>query len=167
MPQARNESIESPRNPGAFPRPTRKEIDLYYKTHRSEFYAGDRVHALHIVKNLDGTVEREEALACLKRAEEELARGTEFGAVADRYSDCAGNGGDLGWFPRGVMVEEFESVVFEAPIGENTPIFETPFGFHIARVMERRAAGIPPLREVYDLVAEQILARRKAKAPRA
>jgi parvulin-like peptidyl-prolyl isomerase len=145
-------------------KPTRKEIDLYYKTHRGEFYGDDRVHALHVVKNLDGTISAEEAMACLKLAEEELARGEDFAAVADRYSDCAGNGGELGWVMRGAMVPEFESVMFGAALGENTPIFETRFGLHIARVVERREAGIRPLREVYDLVAEQILARRIGKA---
>src|SRR6185437_1642834 len=131
-------------------KPTRKEVDLHYKTHRSEFDAPDRIRARQIVKNLDGTVTPEQARAVIQEAEAELARGGDFAGVADRYSDCAGNGGDLGWFAPGVMVDEFEEVAFKLPVGKQSPIFETRFGFHIVEVMERRAAGTQPLSEIRD-----------------
>ena len=93
-------------------RPTRKEIDLYYKTHRSKFHAPERIHVLHIVKNVESASERETASAAMQKIQERLKSGEDFGAVADVESDCKGNGGDLGWFPRGVMVDEFDDVVF-------------------------------------------------------
>jgi peptidyl-prolyl cis-trans isomerase C len=82
-------------------RPTRKEVAFYYKTHRSQFHVPEQVHVFHIVKNLDGTVDRETALSLMQKALDEIASGTPFANVADRYSDCAGNGGDLGWVERG------------------------------------------------------------------
>ncbi len=88
-----------------------------------------------------------------KEIEDRLKAGEDFSALADQESDCKGNGGDLGWFPRGVMVEEFDDVVFELPPGEQSPIFETRFGFHIVRVLEKRAPGIQPLSEVYDAIS--------------
>ena len=58
--------------------------------------------------------------------------------------------------------------------GERSPIFRTPFGFHIAEVRSRRPPGIPELREVRDSIArflmsmlEQDAARRVAEALRA
>jgi peptidyl-prolyl cis-trans isomerase C len=141
-------------------RPTRKEIDLYYKTHRSQFRAPERVHVVHIVKNIDESTTREQALAVMNRAQEELDRGTPFPEVAEKFSDCGNNGGELGWFSRGVMVEEFEQVVFDLRPGETTGIFETRFGFHVARLIERRPEEILPLREIYEQLAEGLYRQR-------
>jgi parvulin-like peptidyl-prolyl isomerase len=144
-------------------KPTRKEIDLHYKTHRSEFAAPDRVRARHIVKNVDESATRESALTAIQEAESALARGEDFAAVADQFSDCAGNGGDLGWFAPGVMVDEFEDVAFKLRVGERSPIFETRFGFHILEVTERRAAGIQPLSEVREHLAATLFEERRRK----
>lgn len=141
-------------------RPTRKEIDLYYKTHRSTFRAPERYHVLHIVKNVNELNTREEALAIITKAQEELAQDARFSDAADKYSDCAGNGGDLGWFSRDVMVEEFEEAVLGLAAGERTGIFETRFGFHIAQMVEIRPEEILPLREVYDQIAETLYQQR-------
>ena len=145
-------------------KPTRKEVDLHYKTHRSEFDAPDRIRARQIVKNLDETATREQAHAAIQEAEAALTSGEDFAAVADRYSDCAGNGGDLGWFAPGVMVDEFEEVAFKLPVGKQSPIFETRFGFHIVEVMERRAAGTQPLSEIRDHLTNTLTEERKRKA---
>ncbi|NIK74219.1 peptidyl-prolyl cis-trans isomerase SurA [Thermonema lapsum] len=47
-------------------------------------------------------------------------------------------GGDLGWQRRGNLVPEFEAVVFRLKPGEVSRVFETPFGFHIVKLEERR-----------------------------
>lgn len=144
----------------AIRKPTRKEVDLYYKTHRSKFHAPERIRALQIVKNGEGSSERETALAAMHRIEARLLAGEEFGTIADQESDCKGNGGNLGWFARGVMVEEFEDVVFELSAGEQSPVFETRFGFHIVRVVEKRAPGVQPLSEVYDAISDYLYRSR-------
>jgi parvulin-like peptidyl-prolyl isomerase len=129
--------------------PTRKEVDLYYKTHRSQFFAPERIRIGHIVKNIDESTQREPVRALLEEAQEALTRGESFESVARRYSDC-GDKGELSWFSRGVMVEEFDDVVFALNKAETSSIFETRFGFHIVRVLDKRPAGIAPLNEVYD-----------------
>lgn len=141
-------------------RPTRKEIDLYYKTHRRQFLAPERVHVLHIVKNVNELTSHDKALAIMKQAREELAEGVAFSDIARKYSDCGDNGGELGWFGRDVMVEEFDDVVFNLAAGETTDIFETRFGLHIARLIEKRPEEILPLREVYDQIAEELYRQR-------
>jgi hypothetical protein len=145
-------------------KPTRKEVDLYYKTHRSEFNMPERIRARHIVKNVDETNAREMAHAAIQEVEAALARGEDFSVVADRCSDCAGNGGDLGWFPPGVMVEEFDEVAFHLNVGGRSPIFETRFGYHIVEVTDRRAAGIQPLSEVREPLTERLTEERQRKA---
>lgn len=79
------------------------------------------------------------------RAEEvlaELRTGREFDGVARQRSDDTGTreqGGDLGWFGRGRMVPSFEEAAFDAPIGELVGPVESPFGYHVLQVIDRRA----------------------------
>ncbi|HSU30142.1 MAG TPA: peptidylprolyl isomerase [Bryobacteraceae bacterium] len=132
--------------------PTRKEIDYYYKTHRSRFFSPERIRVAHIVKNVDEWTSRDAARAVLEQAQDELMRGEGFDSVARRHSDCGSNG-ELSWFSRGVMVEEFDEAAFCLEKGETSSIFETSFGFHIVRVLDKRPAGIAPLSEVYDEIS--------------
>src|SRR4030095_2016686 len=70
-----------------------------------------------------------------------LKAGEDFVALAKQYSTDPGskeNGGDLGWFGRGRMVPEFEKAAFALQPGQRSEVVESPFGFHIIRVDERR-----------------------------
>jgi protein-disulfide isomerase len=62
--------------------------------------------------------------------------GASFDSIARQYSDepnAAQNGGDLGLFRRGTMVEAFERAAFGLRVGETSGLVETPFGFHVIR----------------------------------
>jgi peptidyl-prolyl cis-trans isomerase SurA len=75
----------------------------------------------------------------------ELRRGADFAAAAKRFSGdsaSAAQGGELGWFRRGVMVKEFEDVAFRLRPGEISDIVTTPFGFHIIKVERTQPAEI-------------------------
>jgi parvulin-like peptidyl-prolyl isomerase len=63
------------------------------------------------------------------------------------------------------MVEEFDSVVFAMEPGERSPIFRTPFGFHIAEVRSRRTGGgIAELTEVRETIQIFLSAMREQEA---
>lgn len=141
--------------------PKNSEISDYYRKNRRRFYRPEQVHVSHIVKNVDEQCDEASALASIKAAAGAIASGRPFGEVADEYSDCPGRGGDLGFFSRGEMVDEFETVVFNLREGEISDIFSTRFGFHIAKLHEKRREGVPPLSEVGPEIEAGILAERR------
>ncbi len=145
-------------------RPKRQELVDYYQRFRDSFYTPDLVHAAHIVKNIDETTCESTAFDAITRIKHELDRGGNFEQLADEYSDCPANGGNLGTFPRGEMVEEFEDVVFRLGPGETSHIFRSSFGFHIARVYERCPARLRTLNEVRSQVEQSIWNERKQQA---
>jgi parvulin-like peptidyl-prolyl isomerase len=76
---------------------------------------------------------------------EEIRKGDKtFEELAGEYSEdpgSAANGGELDWFPRGVMVEEFENAAFALNSGEISDLIKTQFGYHIIMVEEKRGEG--------------------------
>jgi hypothetical protein len=151
---------------GPVPEPTEDEIARVYKAGRQDFQRPEMVHAAHIVKQVDETHPEADARAGIEAALAALESGEPFEAVADRLSDCKGNGGDLGEFARGAMVDEFDNVVFTMKAGERSPIFRTPFGFHIAEVRSKTPGGIAELREVKDAIRHFLTAMREQDAAR-
>jgi parvulin-like peptidyl-prolyl isomerase len=135
--------------------PSIAQIRDYYREHRQHFWRPESVRASHFVKNHQGA-DRENNRAILTETRDRLLAGEDFSTLAAAHSDCPENGGDLGFFSRGVMVEEFDEMVFNAPVGQLTPIFETPFGLHIAFVHERRPEGILGLNEASPEIADAL-----------
>jgi parvulin-like peptidyl-prolyl isomerase len=91
----------------------------------------DQVHARHIL--LPTAALAQTVLA-------QIRQGGDFAALAQQYSAdeaTKSNGGDLGWFPRGVMELQFEVAAFQLMPGQSSDIVQTRFGYHIIKVEER------------------------------
>ncbi|MDL1944428.1 hypothetical protein FBQ99_19005 [Chloroflexi bacterium CFX2] len=76
-----------------------------------------------------------------KTVYELLKKGSDFATLAEERSKDTGSasqGGDLGWFGKGVMVPEFEQVAFTLPIGEIGEPVKSQFGYHIIQVLGRQ-----------------------------
>jgi peptidyl-prolyl cis-trans isomerase C len=71
---------------------------------------------------------------------QEIINGRDFASAAQEYSICpsAAQGGDLGYFERGMMVPEFEDAAFLLPIGEVSYPVQTEFGWHLIMVTDRK-----------------------------
>ena len=76
---------------------------------------------------------REDAQKHIENLRISIEDGAAFAEVARENSDCpsAGRGGDLGSFPKGAMVPEFEQAAFALGVGETSGVVETAFGFHL------------------------------------
>lgn len=81
-------------------------------------------------------VETEEQCTALK---EQIEAGTDFAELARKHSSCPSGqqGGDLGSFGPGMMVPEFDQVVFSADVNTVQGPVKTQFGFHLLEVTER------------------------------
>lgn len=107
----------------------------------------EQVHARHIL------------VATRERAEEVLARlqaGEDFSYLAREYSEDISSretGGDVGFFPRGIMPPEVEEVAFTAQVGEVSGVIESQFGFHIIQVLEKEEREIAV--EVFENLRQQ------------
>jgi peptidyl-prolyl cis-trans isomerase SurA len=100
------------------------------------------VEIYHIVKQPVATAEaKKDAKVYLESLREKIVSGlASFEETAKKYSIDFGSakvGGDLGEFGRGRMVPEFEEVAFKSKEGDISPVFESPYGYHIMLVYKR------------------------------
>ncbi|HET6516491.1 MAG TPA: peptidylprolyl isomerase [Thermodesulfovibrionales bacterium] len=150
---------------------TEDDMQLYYKTHKEEFTTPAMVRARHILIHVDKSASNDMKEKAKAKAEDILRKiktGEDFAKLAAEFSDDPGsktNGGDLGFFPKGKMMPDFEKVAYSLKPGEVSDVFETPLGYHIARVEEKKESVIEPYDKVRDKVKDKLLADfRKARA---
>jgi peptidyl-prolyl cis-trans isomerase D len=141
---------------------TPAEVETYYKSNTQQYETPEQVRASHILFNTAG---KDEA-AVRKQAEEILKRaraGEDFAALAKQYSEDEGSkvkGGDLDYFARGRMVPEFEQAAFNAQPGTITDLVKSQFGFHIIKVVDKRAAATTPLDAVRAQIQDNVAWQR-------
>lgn len=126
---------------------TEIELKEHYKAHINE-YKKEEIKASHILITTlndmgEPLSEEETAKKELKAADilSKIKQGGDFEALAKEYSDdkaSAKNGGDLGYFAKGVMVPEFEKVAFELEKNQVSDVIKSSFGYHIIKVYDKR-----------------------------
>ena len=121
-----------------------------------------QTRARHILIKPSEILTSEEARALAKNLKNRILSGEDFGEVAREYSEDIGSaqeGGELGWASPGQMVPVFENAMAQAEINEVTEPFESPYGWHILQVLERRQQDVTEL--VNRNRAEDFLHNRK------
>lgn len=118
-------------------------VDMFLKPEIAR--AKIRNHLAEDVPTRDEHVEASHILVATQDAaqvvyEDLTENDADFAELAEEQStdqQTAPNGGELGWFPRGVMVDEFDEVVFDLDAGEISEPFQTDFGWHVVMVTDR------------------------------
>jgi peptidyl-prolyl cis-trans isomerase C len=138
------------------------EVSAFYEKNPDKFQQPETIRASHVLiavpQNADATTRqkaREKAEDVLKQAK----AGADFAKLAQTYSNDASKnrGGDLGYFPKGQMVPTFDAAAFalQQP-GQLSGVVESPFGYHVIKLTDRKPAHTVPFGEVSSRI-EQFL----------
>jgi len=118
--------------------------------------------ARHILIKVNELVSSDEAQHKMLGLKERLDNNGDFAELARLYSNdlSAAKGGDLGWLYQGDTVPDFERAMDALKIGEISKPVQSPFGWHIIQVLERKNAEAGDERK--RLLARQALRERKS-----
>ena len=133
------------------------EAEDYYNEHRNNYRVEAHVRVAQIVvRDFDRA---QEILARLKAGEDfaELAANLSIGPEARQ-------GGDLGYITRQVMPEPLEETIFKLPVHKVSPIVQSPYGFHIFKVLDSQPARIKNFTDVKEEVVADIRAQKEEAA---
>ncbi len=141
-------------------------VRAFYDGNPQRFGVPEERQARHILLSLDAgaeQVEVERVMADARALVEQLrADPARFAALAKEKSQdpgSASNGGDLGFFARGVMVGAFEDAVFELQKGVIGEPVRSDFGVHIVEVTDIKPSSVKP----FEAVREEIVAELRAQ----
>lgn len=120
-----------------------------------------QTHARHILIKVNEVVSESEAKHKLTGLRERLVHGGNFAELAKLFSQdgSAPKGGDLGWIYPGDTVPEFERAMNLLKPGEVSEPVQSPFGFHLIEVLERRVQDVSSDRQ--RAAARQTLRERR------
>ena len=133
-----------------------EDVEDFYKTNIDQMQRPIAVHARHILIKPAST--DPEALQAAKDEADkilaEIRAGGDFVKLATDRSQApsAPQGGDLGYFGAGQMVEPFEKAAFSLQQGEISELVQTQFGYHIIRLEDRRGGDTAPVEDVADQI---------------
>jgi peptidyl-prolyl cis-trans isomerase D len=136
------------------------DLKAYYEQNKSRLSGPEERRASHILLTLDAGASADALKAAEEKAKELLARvkadPAQFAQLAKENSQDPGsaqNGGDLGFFGPGAMVQTFNDAVFAMKKGEISDIVRTDFGLHIIQLTDVKSAEIKP----YEAMRASIL----------
>ncbi|MGG4264219.1 peptidylprolyl isomerase [Peribacillus simplex] len=133
---------------------TDDEISTYFEDNKDTFAKPEQVEASHILVEDEKTA---------KKVAKEIAEGGDFAKLAAEYStdtQTAKNGGSLGYFGKGDMVDEFEDVAFNLDIGKVSDPVKSDYGYHIIKVTGKKEAKKANLEDNKEVIKETLLSER-------
>jgi len=134
--------------------PTYREIEQYFENNPDEFKCPQMVRFRQIVTRTKG-----EAESLLKR----IQNGEDMSELASEYSIApeANNGGEVGWIARDHLEESMGKVLFSMPQGKLSPVVETPYGYHIFRVLSIRSDTVKELPDVIQQIETRLFHQKR------
>jgi peptidyl-prolyl cis-trans isomerase D len=118
------------------------EIQAYYQMHKEEFKVDQSADLSYVTfEKKPSATDDEKTKDKLLDIKKEIEDGGDFAELAKEYSEDKGSaeqGGDLGWFGKGKMVEAFENAAFALKPGEMSEPVKTQFGWHLIKVFDAK-----------------------------
>jgi peptidyl-prolyl cis-trans isomerase D len=133
-------------------------IERAYNANIEQYTTPEQVRASHILLKTEG----KDDAAVKAKAEDVLKQakgGANFADLAKKYSEDEGsgkNGGDLDYFGRGKMVPEFDEAVFAMQPGQLSGLVKTQFGYHIIKLVDKKAGATRSLADVRQQISDQL-----------
>lgn len=121
--------------------PSDTEIKDYYDNHKDQYKVGERASLDCLIFSKDPTEDDWARVRLeLQDARDRINAGEDFAELAKELSqdNSSSNGGDLGWFSRGQMVREFDSVAFSLNTNQVSDPVRTAFGWHLIKVTDKK-----------------------------
>jgi peptidyl-prolyl cis-trans isomerase D len=141
---------------------TPAEVEQAYNDNIQQFSTPEEVRASHILLTTEGKDD-----AAVKAQAEQILKqarsGADFADLARRFSEDEGtakNGGDLDYFGRGRMVPEFDTAAFAMEEGAISDLVKTQYGYHIIKMVDKKAGTTKPLDEVRQQLTDQVAYQR-------
>lgn len=134
------------------------DVERAYNNNIEQYTTPEQVRASHILFKTEG----KDDAAVKAKAEEVLKQakaGADFAELAKKYSEdteSAKNGGDLDYFGRGRMVPEFDQAVFAMQPGQISDLVKTQYGYHIIKLVDKKAATTRSLADVRQQIVDQL-----------
>ena len=121
------------------------EIQTYYETHQENFKVDQSANLSYVVfEKKTSEMDEQKTKERLSDIKKEIEEGEDFAELAQEFSDdvaSAQDGGNLGWFGKGKMIEAFEKAAFALKPGEMSEPVRSEFGWHLIKVFDQRKKG--------------------------
>ena len=144
--------------------PSEKDIRKHYEKNKERFTIPEMVRAAHIVKHVKPIDDPEKLKAEMDEIRAQMDENADFAEIAAKHSECPDDGGDLGFFARGQMVPQFDEIVFNMEKGRISDVFQTEFGYHIAKVLEKKPSIPCPIEEVRQVIVKELSEQASQRA---
>ena len=142
---------------------TQEQIQKYFDdpANKNQFSVPESVDARHVLVKTKAEAKKVRALLEADNSDANWKK------VAAEYSTDPGSkdsGGDLGNFPKGRMVKQFEDVAFDIEVGTVSQPVKTQFGYHVIEVTKKTPASEQTLEEAKKTIEEQLKYQKQATA---
>ena len=124
-----------------------KEISEFYDEYKDSLpMMPETIEVYHIYKVIEPNLDaKERTFSLAKKIRDSIIAGADFATLAKEYSEDPGSkdaGGELGWIEKGKFVADFERAAVSLQKGEISLPVETPFGFHIIKLIDKNTDSI-------------------------
>ncbi len=142
---------------------SQEDVNRYYQEHQSDFGTPEERHAAHILISTTPSSPQAEqgaakakALQLLEQAKKSPASFAALAKVNSQDPGSAANGGDLGFFARGMMVKPFDDAAFSLKVGEMSELVQSDFGYHIIKLIAIKPSRVLPFGEAREGIANKL-----------